>query len=97
MAVFCLRWCQKNQTFNSFQAVELSLQPGSDDELDVDDYENRNKSVEDEDFAEDVPQVDASPEYETDDVYVDQLTWSPVDECRRNTGSRDKRYKVPPF
>ena len=73
----------KSQTFNSFQALELILQPGSDDELEVDHYESRNKSVEDEDFGEDVPQIDGSPEYETDDVYVDRLTWSPVDERRR--------------
>ena len=81
----------------SFQALEPILQPGWDDELEVDRYENRNKSVEDEDFSEDVPQIDANSEYDADDVYVDELTWSPVDECSRNTGSRDKRYKVPPF
>ena len=56
------KWC----TFNSFQALKLILQPGSDDELEVNHYESSNESVEDEDFAEDVPKISGNPEYETD-------------------------------
>ena len=52
-------------TFNSFEALELILQPGSDDALEVDHYKSSNKSVEDEDFAEDVPKIDGNPGYET--------------------------------
>ena len=33
----------------------------------VDHYESSNKSVKDEDFAEDVPKIDGSPEHETDE------------------------------
>ena len=47
--------------FNSFQALKLILQPGSDDELEVGHYESSNESVEDEDFAEDVPKIDGNP------------------------------------
>ena len=54
-------------TFNNFQALELILQPGSDDELEVDHYESSNESVEDEDFAKDVPKIDGYPEHETDE------------------------------
>ena len=50
----------KQQTFNSFQALEFILQPDSDDE-------STNKSIEDGDFAEDVPKIDVNPEYETDE------------------------------
>ena len=42
------------------------MQPGSDDELEVNDYESSNESVEDEDSAEDVPRIDGNPENETD-------------------------------
>ena len=56
----------KRQTFNSFQALKLILQPGSDNELEVDHYESSNENVEDEDFAKDVPKIDGNPEYETD-------------------------------
>ena len=56
----------KQQTFNSFQALKLILQPGSVDELEVNHYGSSNESVEDEDFAKDVPKIDANPEYETD-------------------------------
>ena len=52
----------KWQTFNSFQALKLILQPGSDDELEVDHYGSSNKSVEDEDFPKDVPKIDGNPE-----------------------------------
>ena len=48
----------KQQTFNSFQALEFILQPDSDDE-------STNKSIEDGDFAEDVPKIDGNPGYET--------------------------------
>ena len=48
-----------------FQALKLILQPGSDDELEVNPYGSRNDCVEDEDFARDVPKIDANPEYET--------------------------------
>ena len=51
----------KRQTFNSFQVLKLILQPDSDDELEVDHYENSNQSVEDEDFAEDVPRINGNP------------------------------------
>ena len=50
----------KRQIFNSFQALEFILQPDSDDE-------STNKSIEDGDFAEDVPKISDSPEYETDE------------------------------
>ena len=53
--------------FNNFQALELILQPGSDDELEVNHYESSNESVEDEDFAEDVPKIDGNLEHETDE------------------------------
>ena len=56
----------KWRIFNSFQALKLILQPGSDDELEVGHYESSNESVEDEDFAEDAPKIDGNPEYETD-------------------------------
>ena len=52
-------------TFNSFRALKLILQPGSDDELEVKHYESSNESVEDENFAEDVPKISGNPEYET--------------------------------
>ena len=55
----------KWQNFNTFQAQELILQPGSDDEIEVSHYESSSKSVEDEDSAEDVPKINGSPEYET--------------------------------
>ena len=55
----------KWRTFNSFQTLKLILQPGSDDELEVGHYESSNESVEDEDFAEDVPKIDGNPQYET--------------------------------
>ena len=51
----------KRQTFNSFEALELIPQPGSDDALEVDHYESSNKKVEDEDFAEDVPKINGNP------------------------------------
>ena len=51
----------KRQTFNSFQALNLILQPGSDDELEVDHYKSSHERVEDEDFAEDVPKIDGNP------------------------------------
>ena len=51
---------EKRQTFNSFQVLKLILQPGSDDELEVDHYENSNESAEDEDFAEDVPRINGN-------------------------------------
>ena len=44
----------------------MILYPGSDNELEVEHYESSNESVEDEDFAEDVPKIDGNPEYETD-------------------------------
>ena len=56
----------KRRTFNSFHALKLILQPGSYGDLEVDHYESSNKSVEHGDFAEDVPKIDANPEYETD-------------------------------
>ena len=37
----------KRRTFSSFHALEPIMQPGSDDELEVDHYESRNESVED--------------------------------------------------
>ena len=56
----------KRGTFNNFQGLKLILQPGSDDELEVDHYDRSNKIVEDEDFAKDVPKIDGNTEYETD-------------------------------
>ena len=44
----------------------MILYPGSDNELEVEHYESSNESVEDEDFAEDVPKINGNPEYETD-------------------------------
>ena len=55
----------KWQTFNSFQALKLILQPGSDDELEVNHYESSNESVEDEDFAKAVPKINGNPQCET--------------------------------
>ena len=55
----------KWQTFNSFQALKLILLPGSDDELEVKHCESSNESVEDEDFAKDVPKISGNPGYET--------------------------------
>ena len=49
----------------AFQALKLILQPDSEDDLEVDYYESSNESVEDEDFAEDVPKIDGNPECET--------------------------------
>ena len=43
-------------TFNSLKALKLILQPGSDNELEVDHYESSNESVQDEDV----------PKHETD-------------------------------
>ena len=73
---FCLpaHWNARNSLFgdgktgtvNSFQALNLILQPGLDDKLEVEHYESSIESVEDEDFAEDVPKIDGNPEYETD-------------------------------
>ena len=37
----------KRRTFSSFQALKPIMQPGSDDELEVDLYESRNESVAD--------------------------------------------------
>ena len=66
----------KRQTFNSFEALELILQPGSDDALEVDHYESSNKNVEDKDFAEDVPKIDGNPGYETsEDGKLNQRQW----------------------
>ena len=54
--------------FNSFQALKLILQPGSDDEseliqvIEVNYYESSNESGEDEDVAK----IDGNPEHETD-------------------------------
>ena len=59
-----LLWWQNSGL--SFQALKLILQPGSDDELQANHYESSNESVEDEDFAEDVPKINGNPEYETD-------------------------------
>ena len=42
----------------------MILQPGSDDEIEVDSYKSSNESVEDVDFAEDVPTIDVSQKYE---------------------------------
>jgi len=39
----------------------LILQPGSDDELEVDHYERGNESVEEEDFAKAVPKINGNP------------------------------------
>ena len=50
-----------------FQAIEFILQPGSDDELEVDHDESSNESVENEDFSEDVLKINGNPEYETDE------------------------------
>ena len=65
----------KRQGFNTSQVLELILQPGSGDELEVDHYESSNESAEDEDFAEDVPEIDGNPEYETDED--DELNHEP--------------------
>ena len=53
--------------FSNFQALELILQPGSDDKLEVNHCESSNDSVEDEDFAEVVPKIDGNLEHETDE------------------------------
>ena len=57
----------KRRGFNTSQVLELVLQHGSDEELEVDHYEGSNEITEDEDFAEDVPEIDGNPEYETDE------------------------------
>ena len=57
----------KRGTFNSTQALELILQEGSDDKTEVDHYESSNKSVEDEDFLDDVPEINDDPDYLSDE------------------------------
>ena len=57
----------KRGTFNSTQALELILQEGSDDKTEVDHYESNNESVEDEDFLDDVPEIDDDPDYLSDE------------------------------
>ena len=58
-------FCDGEMVDFAFQALKLILQPDSEDDLEVDYYESSNESVEDEDFAEDVPKIDGNPEYET--------------------------------
>ena len=78
--------CGERRTFNNFQCLKLILQPGSDNELEVDHYERSNKVVEDEDFAEDGPRIDGSPEYESDkDSEVN-------DESGANDGGEEKCF-----
>jgi len=57
----------KRWTFDSTQALELILQDGSDDKTEVDHYESSNKSVEDEDFLDDIPEIDDDPDYLSDE------------------------------
>ena len=57
----------KRRTFDSTQALELIHQDGSDDETEVDHYESNNESVEDEDFLDDVPEIDDDPDYLSDE------------------------------
>ena len=57
----------KRGTFNSTQALELILQEGSDDKTEVYYYESSNKSVEDEDFLDDVPEINNDPDYLSDE------------------------------
>ena len=63
VAELSLLWW-RNSGFN-FQALKLILQPGSDDELEANHYENSNKRVDDEDFAEDLLKINGNPQYET--------------------------------
>ena len=61
----------KRRTFDSTQALELILQDSSDYETEVDHYESSNKSVEDEDFLDDVPEIlDDVPEINDDPDYL---------------------------
>ena len=57
----------KRRTFDSTQALELIHQDGSDDETEVDHYESNNESVEDEDFLDDVPEINDDPDYLSDE------------------------------
>ena len=57
----------KRGTFNSTQALELILQEGSDDKTEVYYYESSNESVEDEDFLDDVPEINNDPDYLSDE------------------------------
>ena len=57
----------KRWTFDSTQALELILQDSSDDKTEVDHHESSNKSVEDEDFLDDIPEIDDDPDYLSDE------------------------------
>ena len=57
----------KRGTFDSTQVLELILQDGSDNETEVDHYESSNESVKDEDFLDDVPEIDDDPDCLSDE------------------------------
>ena len=57
----------KRGTFDRTQVLELILQDSSDDKTEVDHYESSNESVEDEDFLDDVPEIDDDPDYLSDE------------------------------